>query len=258
MAPKQDVRKRLTRRDAKAAAGEPKKPKLTPEEQEDLEEKELEEACEKWCGKAIQLFTLGSMVWGIATSVSEWAFRPPVLVDRVDLHGLPPFVLTGATRGLGIEAARRLAYGGAHVVLGARNLSAGAEVAAALRAETGNDAVHARHLDLASLSSVVAFAASFADEEDGISALLHNAASVEKVAEADRPSAPPLAPPHRSAALRPGHQPCAPPRALAGMRSHSHPARHAPSLHHPWSLMTWQACAPLLSPSLVPDDVAGL
>jgi len=28
---------------------------------------------------------LGSMLWGMLTSASEWAFRAPVLLERVDL-----------------------------------------------------------------------------------------------------------------------------------------------------------------------------
>ena len=34
---------------------------------------------------------LGSMLWGMLTSASEWAFRAPVLLERVDLAGRGPF-----------------------------------------------------------------------------------------------------------------------------------------------------------------------
>ena len=177
--PPTQPRQRLTKREAKAIAkGEdPKKPKLTKEEQEELEEKELEEWCERWCGKVIRIVTLGSMAWGMLTSVSEWAFRPPVLIDRQNLRDLPPYVLTGGTQGIGAATARQLALDGARVVLGARNLTAAEEFVATLRAETGNPGVEARHLDLAKLSSVAMFAKSFADEEMGVAALLNNAAS---------------------------------------------------------------------------------
>ena len=85
--------------------------KLTPKEQEELEEKEFEEACERWIGKIIRVVShasvqprtgrpqkalhscacalrrkqvmLGSMLWGMLTSASEWAFRAPVLLERV-------------------------------------------------------------------------------------------------------------------------------------------------------------------------------
>ena len=65
---------------------------------------------------------LGSMLWGMLTSASEWAFRAPVLLERVDLAGRT-IVLTGGTDGMGAAAARELARSGARVVLGARNLS---------------------------------------------------------------------------------------------------------------------------------------
>ena len=137
--------------------------KLTPKEQEELEEKEFEEACERWIGKIIRVVShvasnprlagpgpahhscacalrrdqvmLGSMLWGMLTSASEWAFRAPVLLERVDLAGRT-IVLTGGTDGMGAAAARELARSGARVVLGARNLSKAEALGAALRAES--------------------------------------------------------------------------------------------------------------------------
>ena len=109
---------KVTRRDRKAAeTGEPKKPKLTQEEQDELEEKQLEEVCEKWCGKAIRIFTIGSMLWGLLTSLSEWMFRPPVLLEPVKLVGRLPFVLTGGTEGIGAAAARQLALDGGRLII---------------------------------------------------------------------------------------------------------------------------------------------
>ena len=174
---------KLTRRDRKAAeTGEPKREgrKLTEEEQDDEDEKRLEEWCEKWCGRVIRLVTLGSLFWGLMTSVSEWAFRPPVILEPVSLAGRPPFVLTGGTEGIGAAAARRLALDGGRVVLGVRNMSKGEAFAAALRRETGNAAVHARHLDLTRLDSVVGFATELLEAEaDGVAGVLNNAAFVE-------------------------------------------------------------------------------
>ena len=179
------TQRRPTRRERQATEGAPPPKKLTQEEQDEADEKALEEACEKWCGRIIRIVTLGSMLWGLLSSVSEWAFRPPVLIVPVKLDGLPPFVLTGGTDGLGAAAARRLALDGARVILGARNLSKAEAFAASLRAETGNARVEARFLDLERLSSVVAFADSLASDEDsgGLSALLNNAASVEHACE---------------------------------------------------------------------------
>ena len=144
--------KKQSERERRVAEGLPKK-KLTKEEQEELEEKELEEACERWCSKIIRIVTLGSMAWGLLTPVWEWGTRPPVLIERVDLGGRT-YVLTGGTDGIGAAAARQLALDGARVVLGSRDLSRGLAAAAALRQATGNDHVEARHLDLTNMSSV--------------------------------------------------------------------------------------------------------
>ena len=127
---------------------------------------------------------LGSMVWGMLTSASEWALRAPVLVQPVDLAGRT-FVLTGGTDGMGAAAARQLARSGARVVVGARNVSKAEALGATLRAEAASGRVEARFLDLADLSSVVAFAASLAQEPDGIDGLLSNAGGLECV-RADR------------------------------------------------------------------------
>ena len=75
---------------------------------------------------------LGSMVWGMLTSASEWALRAPVLVQPVDLAGRT-FVLTGGTDGMGAAAARQLARSGARVVVGARNVSKAEALGATLR-----------------------------------------------------------------------------------------------------------------------------
>lgn len=78
----------------------------------------------------------------------------------VDLAGRRA-VVTGATSGLGIETARRLACAGAEVTLAVRRPPAGEEVARQLRAETGNPEIRLAPLDLADLASVRAFAAAW-------------------------------------------------------------------------------------------------
>ncbi|WUH89760.1 SDR family NAD(P)-dependent oxidoreductase [Streptomyces sp. NBC_00433] len=80
------------------------------------------------------------------------------VIDGVDLSGKRA-VVTGATSGIGVETARALASAGADVTLAVRRPDAGEEVAADLRARTGNEAIHVARLDVADLDSVAAFSA---------------------------------------------------------------------------------------------------
>ena len=185
--PPQTIQRRPKKAERRALDGAaPKAKKLTPEEQEEADEKALEEACEKWCGRVIRLVTLGSMLMGLLSPVYEFVMRAPVILHPTDLSGRT-IVITGATDGVGTAATRRLARDGAHIIFGARNMSRGLAAAAALRRETGNAGIEARYLDLANLSSVVEFAASLStasgDEEGegvpAVTALLNNAGSLE-------------------------------------------------------------------------------
>ncbi|MEV5084022.1 SDR family NAD(P)-dependent oxidoreductase [Streptomyces sp. NPDC056159] len=83
------------------------------------------------------------------------------VIDGVDLSGKRA-VITGATSGIGVETARALASAGVDVTLVVRRPDAGEQVAADLRAKTGNDAIHVARLDVADLASVNAFVASWA------------------------------------------------------------------------------------------------
>lgn len=78
----------------------------------------------------------------------------------VDLSGKRAIV-TGATSGIGVETARALLAAGAEVTLAVRRPDAGEQVAADLRAQTGNGAVRVARLDVADLDSVNAFTASW-------------------------------------------------------------------------------------------------
>jgi NAD(P)-dependent dehydrogenase (short-subunit alcohol dehydrogenase family) len=70
-------------------------------------------------------------------------------------------VVTGGGAGLGFETARALAIAGARILLAGRNEKQGQESVVSLRAATGNDSIIFRRLDLASLSSVRDFAATY-------------------------------------------------------------------------------------------------
>lgn len=93
--------------------------------------------------------------------------------DRIpDQHGRVA-VVTGANSGLGLVTATELARRGAHVVLAVRNTVAGEQAA---RRIGGRTEVH--ELDLASLTSVRAFAATLVADHPVIDVLVNNAGVV--------------------------------------------------------------------------------
>ncbi|MDJ0748221.1 MAG: oxidoreductase [Woeseiaceae bacterium] len=84
-------------------------------------------------------------------------------------------VITGATSGIGKEAARILAGKHASVIIGARNLEKAAGVIEEIRNEFSDADVTARELDLSSLESVNAFADSIVADFDQLDVLINNA-----------------------------------------------------------------------------------
>ncbi|MEM6326899.1 MAG: oxidoreductase [Bacteroidota bacterium] len=88
------------------------------------------------------------------------------------LHHLPGLngttaVVTGANSGIGRETARGLAALGAKVILACRNLDRAEEAALDIRASLPGAELDVRHLDLADLASVEAFAQTFGLAEGG-------------------------------------------------------------------------------------------
>ncbi|GIG56303.1 short-chain dehydrogenase [Longispora fulva] len=80
-------------------------------------------------------------------------------------------VVTGANSGLGYVTTRELARHGGHLIMAVRNVAAGRAARAALLAEVPDAAVDVRHLDLADLDSVRAFA----DTVERVDVLVNNA-----------------------------------------------------------------------------------
>ena len=79
-------------------------------------------------------------------------------------------VVTGANSGLGSATARELARAGASVAIACRNVAKGEEVASEMPGD-----VEVRELDLADLSSVRAFAETFAADHEQLDLLINNA-----------------------------------------------------------------------------------
>ena len=96
------------------------------------------------------------------------------VVDGVDLTGRT-CVITGASSGLGREAARVLAAAGAHVVLAARNAAAIDETITWIRETAPSARLSAVSLDLTSLSAVRAAAAEIAALAPELHVLMNNA-----------------------------------------------------------------------------------
>jgi len=96
------------------------------------------------------------------------------VVEGVNLKGKTAIV-TGASSGIGVETARALAGAGAHVVMPVRSRGKAEEVAAALRASTGNKAIEVADMDLADFASVRAFADSFVKRGAPLHILINNA-----------------------------------------------------------------------------------
>ena len=83
-------------------------------------------------------------------------------------------LVTGATDGIGWMTARALARDGARVVLVGRNQAKGEMRAAALRAETGNDAVGFERADLAAQGDIRALAGRLAAKLPHLDVLVNN------------------------------------------------------------------------------------
>ncbi len=105
--------------------------------------------------------------FGAETTASE-------VGEGIDLSGKVALI-TGGSSGLGQETARVLAERGAHVILTARDMARGDEVAAGIRASTGNRQVEAEELELGSLERIRAFARRFLASHPTLHLLVNNA-----------------------------------------------------------------------------------
>lgn len=84
-------------------------------------------------------------------------------------------IVTGATSGLGKEAARVLAGKNATVIMAVRNTEKGEVVAAEIRQQFSNATIEVIKLELSSLASVKAFATVFSSKHERLDVLINNA-----------------------------------------------------------------------------------
>lgn len=108
--------------------------------------------------------------------VRRWAFDWPEL-ETYDLSGRV-IVLTGATSGIGLAAARLLARAGATLLLVGRNEQKTEAVVQDLRAETGSGRITPVIADLSDQQAVTRAASTMLARHDQIDALLHNAGTL--------------------------------------------------------------------------------
>jgi retinol dehydrogenase-12 len=87
-------------------------------------------------------------------------------------------VVTGATQGIGLEAARALAGMGAHVVITARDQGKGDRAVLELKGSTGNDRVECVLVDFASMESMKKGAADLHGRVDRVDVLVNNAGAI--------------------------------------------------------------------------------
>jgi NAD(P)-dependent dehydrogenase (short-subunit alcohol dehydrogenase family) len=97
----------------------------------------------------------------------------PALLER-DLAG-KVYVVTGGNSGIGLVTVEQLAKQGAHVVLAARRPADAERARVDVLTRTPRGAIEVAALDLASLSSVRAFAAAFRDKHAALHGLVNNA-----------------------------------------------------------------------------------
>ena len=90
----------------------------------------------------------------------------------------PLTLITGTTSGIGRETARVLAADGHHLVMACRDELRARELAAALKQETGNDAIETLTCDLSSLASVRRAVAEFRSRHQHLDLLINNAGTM--------------------------------------------------------------------------------
>ena len=122
---------------------------------------------DKWVLPGMALFTKV----GYRLAKSRWHPLPSYLGDK---H----IVLTGATSGIGLAAAERLAKMGAHLTLVVRDQKKAEKAAERISRDTGNENINIEIADLASINEVHALADRLLQSERPIDVLINNAGAL--------------------------------------------------------------------------------
>ena len=96
-------------------------------------------------------------------------------IDKITDQTGKVVVITGASSGLGKEAARQLAGKNASVVMAVRNVKKAEDVKSEILKQFPQSDIKVKHLDLGSLSSVKQFAVDINNELDQLDILINNA-----------------------------------------------------------------------------------
>ncbi|MBW4037405.1 MAG: SDR family oxidoreductase [Acidobacteria bacterium] len=96
-------------------------------------------------------------------------------VEQIPAQDGKTMVVTGANSGIGFQAALELARHGAHVLLGCRDAAKGQAALERLTREVPGAKAEVAALDMASLASIRAFAAEFAQRGIALDVLINNA-----------------------------------------------------------------------------------
>ncbi|XP_076035429.1 retinol dehydrogenase 14-like [Oratosquilla oratoria] len=126
----------------------------------------------------ILLYVAGALaaVAGIYLMSARRRFRKSIkwCTSKASMKG-KVVVITGASSGIGKEAARVLARRGARVVMACRNLPKANKMAEEIKKNTGNDLAEVQLLDTSDMISVRKFANAFLEKEKRLDVLILNA-----------------------------------------------------------------------------------
>ena len=114
------------------------------------------------------------IAFAIVIGIIKIKYRGGVCLSKGTMKG-KLVVITGGTSGIGLDTAFHLALRGAKVIIGCRSLKRGFKIAKKLRAQTGQQMIEIRKLDLTSFDSIRDFANLITEQFSKVDVLINNA-----------------------------------------------------------------------------------